>query len=108
WAPVIRTARGTPFPSTSRWRFEPFLALSVGFGPVRSPQKQRGRSGCPLRPWTSREAPPHRDGRGGPAAASSTHHAVASTAAAASRSPPNRNPSLGVTSTKGFRFGGRR
>src|SRR5262249_49706814 len=37
-APVMRTASGVPLPSTSRGRFVPFLARSVGFLPVRAPQ----------------------------------------------------------------------
>ena len=37
FAPVRRTASGTPRPSQSRWRLLPRLARSVGFGPVWSP-----------------------------------------------------------------------
>src|SRR5437870_3717652 len=37
-APVRRTASGVPLPSTSRWRLVPFLARSVGFGPVSAPK----------------------------------------------------------------------
>ena len=33
-----------PWASVSRWRLQPDLARSVGFGPVWSPQKPRGRS----------------------------------------------------------------
>src|SRR5512135_3172213 len=108
WAPLIRTAKGVPFPSTSRWRFEPFLARSVGFLPVSTPQKQRGSSGYPRRPSTSREAPRDRGGREGRARASSRRPAAASTGVAASKSHRSRNPSLEVASTTGYRFGGRR
>jgi hypothetical protein len=38
FAPVRRTANGTPRPSQIRWRLLPRLARSVGFGPVWSPQ----------------------------------------------------------------------
>ena len=37
FAPVRRTASGTPRPSQIRWRLLPRLARSVGFGPVWSP-----------------------------------------------------------------------
>ena len=37
FAPVRRTASGTPWPSQIRWRLVPRLALSVGFGPVSAP-----------------------------------------------------------------------
>ena len=110
WAPVIRTAKGVPFPSTSRWRFEPFSALSVGFLPVSTPppKKQRDSSGCPRPPSTSRSVPRDRGDREGRARASSICPAAASTAAAASRSHRSRSPSLEVASTKGCRSGGRR
>lgn len=38
FAPAITTERGPPSASTSRERLTPFLALSVGLGPTRSPQ----------------------------------------------------------------------
>src|SRR5215208_6726445 len=38
FAPAITTERGPPSASTSRERLSPFLALSVGLGPTRSPQ----------------------------------------------------------------------
>src|SRR5262249_41934368 len=37
FAPVRRTASGTPRPSQIRWRLLPRLARAVGFGPVWSP-----------------------------------------------------------------------
>ena len=37
FAAVCLTASGTPPASTTRWRFEPCLPRSVGFGPVLSP-----------------------------------------------------------------------
>ena len=40
-APSIVKPTGTPEPSVSKLRLTPFLALSVGFGPVFSPA-QRG------------------------------------------------------------------
>ncbi len=97
-----------PFPLTSRWRFEPFLARSVGFGPVRAPQKRRDNSGCPPPPSTSRSTPRDPGGRGGRGGASSRRPAAASNAAVASRSRRSRSPSPGVTSTRGSRSGGRR
>ena len=38
FAPAITTARGPPSASTKRERFTPFFPLSVGLGPIWSPQ----------------------------------------------------------------------
>jgi hypothetical protein len=51
FAPAITTERGPPSASTSRERLTPFLALSVGLGPTRSPKARlahRPIGGLPL------------------------------------------------------------
>ena len=84
-APVRRTASGVPLPSTSKCRLVPFLARSVGFLPVRAPQKRRGSSGCPHSNAPNRCPSPARPAGAGHAGASSRRPGAASAGAGASR-----------------------
>jgi hypothetical protein len=65
--------------------FGAFFPRSVGFLPVRAPQKQRGSFGCPRSSAPSRCPAPARPAARGCAGASSRHPAAASTATAANR-----------------------
>src|SRR5215213_6921335 len=52
FAPAITAARGSPSASTRRERFTPFFPLSVGLGPIWSPQTSLAHSavrGLPLK-----------------------------------------------------------
>jgi hypothetical protein len=51
------TASGTPRLSTTTWRFEPDLPLSVGFGPVLWPPREQVRLPSPKKPSPSRSGP---------------------------------------------------
>ena len=95
-------------PSPSRCRLVPFLARSVGFLPVRTPQKRRGCSGCPRSSAPSRCPLPARPAGAGRAAASSRRRAAANAAAAAGRSCRSRSPSPAAASPRGCRSAGRR
>jgi len=63
-AGVIRTTRGIPLASVIIWRLQPFLARSVGFGPVCVPQKLPGPN---CRQWPPARDPADLCGRGSPA-----------------------------------------
>jgi hypothetical protein len=85
---------GIPRLSTTRWRFEPDLPRSVGFGPVASPP--RGRVPCLHPGWpatnpVARLLPVFPIASG---AADPKHPLLASLATAASKSSRCHNPSL--------------
>jgi hypothetical protein len=93
-----RTASGIPLRSTTRWRFEPGLPRSVGFGPVLPPPFLPLRSHYPSLRGTSlsgRRPPASRAGCG---AAAPTRPLAANPATDASRSPrsPSRPPGAGT------------
>jgi hypothetical protein len=102
-AAVWITASGTPRRSTTRWRFEPRLPRSVGFGPVFLPPRGRARSPSPRTPSTSRPGRPRPGGRAMPRAAAPTPRLRATPAACASRSCRCRTPSPGGASPRGCR-----
>ena len=108
FAPVRRTASGTPRPSQSRWRLLPRLARSVGFGPVWSPPYTARMEQCPRPPGTNQS---DRRARANPAAQSGsdpTPPPVASRASDASTSSPTRMRVPAGASARERRCGGRR
>jgi hypothetical protein len=107
-AAVNTIASGTPWRSTTRWRFVPCLPRSVGFGPVFSPPLERVLSRHQWRLGSSRcdrlgRADLARPGGGGP-----RHQTFASLEDDASRSCHCHSPALWGASPRGCRCGGRR
>src|ERR1700751_4516129 len=101
-------AKGGPWASQIKWRVLPLLALSVGFGPVSSPQKPHAPNGYRQQHATSRS---DHHARGNPAMRSGSNpkfHSAASPAIVASRSYLSRTPVFSAASARGHRFGARK
>ena len=101
-AAVWITASGTPFRSTTTWRFDPDLPLSVGFGPVFWPPRGRPRLPSPKMPAPSRSRPPCPGDPRASFGVDPTHPPRAMLrGVASSRSCPSRSPSPSGASPRG-------
>jgi hypothetical protein len=86
-APDCRIANGMPSRSTTRWRFEPDLPRSVGFGPVLAPPRAPVRSPHPGSPDSNQSARLRVAVRAAPDGAAPTRRPPANRASAASPRP---------------------
>jgi len=83
WPPVRSVASGTPWASTTTWRFEPDFARFVGFGPVAWPPFLPGCSGNPPPLGSNQTHPRRSDAATAGARAAPTRRPLASRATAA-------------------------
>src|SRR5579863_85112 len=97
-----------PWPSQIKWRLLPRLALSVGFGPVSSPQKRRVPNSCQSPRVTSRSG--HHE-KASPAMRNGSNpkfRPAASRATVASSSSRSRNPVLSAAAAREYHYGARK